>query len=146
MRINIKSVVTVFVFVIALIAAAMPAMAKDADDIRARFAVGPQTVAFTTHEGELEVWALEQWGPDAEDYHWQLVLSLSSAEMDGLPTYPEAAILLDESADGHYQLHKLISGEYQVMSSPDAEGKIYTVVFDADMNYVSEGSFVASGS
>lgn len=139
MRLFIKSVVAT---VIALIAISVPTMAKEDDDIRASFAVGPKAVAFTTHAGELEVWALNQWGPDAEDHNWQQVLSLSTEEMANLPQYPETAILLDESADGHYQLYKLTSGEYQVMSAPDAEGKVYIVVFDSQMNYANEGSYI----
>lgn len=59
----------------------------------------------------------------------KLVVSFLLRDLPPFPYTPPQNTLLAASADGHFAIYLLVSGEFQVNIGPDAEGKVYVTVF-----------------
>jgi hypothetical protein len=71
-------------------------------------------------------------------------IDLSARELAELPEFPEENILVDE----YYEIafYKLTTGEYQVNSGPDAEGKVFVLNFTGcPAENVYESTFISDG-
>ncbi|MDX1992164.1 MAG: hypothetical protein SF029_07235 [bacterium] len=55
------------------------------------------------------------------------IISVTQAEQDDLPEFPEENTLIEEVGD--VALYKLTSGEYQINNGPDEEGKVHVIIW-----------------
>jgi hypothetical protein len=64
------------------------------------------------------------------DSNGALWLEIAPEMLAAVPQFPSEYMIIARSEDGYIELAKLPTGQYQVNTGPDAEGKIHVVVFD----------------
>jgi hypothetical protein len=117
--------IVIALVVVVMTALALPALAEfspDEDGVM----IGPDAILYRD-DGAIEIWA-----PDADD-NWNPVIRLSADDAADYEDAPETNTLVEQA--GTVALYKLTSGEWQVNSGPDAEGKVQVVVFDEGFAY-----------
>ena len=80
-------------------------------------------VIYETEQGGIEVYDVGDSGTGF------LVISVTDEALAGYPEKPGENTLISSSADGKTALYKLTTGEYQVNTGPDGEGKVTNIIF-----------------
>ncbi len=111
------AVVAVFVLVLGVLA--VPAFASD--DFNGTI-IPPNAVLYHT-DGMLTIIEADA------DGNWNTVLSMTDDALSQVAAAPAVDTLV--TSEANLSLYKLTSGEWQINTAPDAEGKVHVVVFDA---------------
>lgn len=56
---------------------------------------------------------------------------ITSEQINAIPAFPESNTLVTQSEDGYYRFYRLTTGELQLNTGPDFEGKEFVTVFNA---------------
>jgi WD40 repeat protein len=85
----------------------------------------PKTVVEpqNTSEGlEFVLWDAEQTGK---------TFRITPEQINAVPAFPESNTLIASSEDGYYRFYRLSTGELQLNTGPDFEGKEFVTIFNA---------------
>ncbi len=96
-----------------------------------------------TAEGSLPPLRLWDWDPTTQSGF--VAINLTSEQMNNLPTNPAQNTEVAASPNGRIRFYVLTTGEFQVNSGPDFEGKVRVVVFNRQFQITNRYEFNVNG-